>query len=458
MKIRGDLLAQICKAKIDEQFCAGGVSVDSRFITPGDIFFPVKCDAFDGHDFIDDAFKKGAILAIVSNPKFKDAKNCVFMQDSMMILRELGLRISQQSSAKVIAITGSVGKTTTKSWISTILSGKNKVIESIRNYNNRIGVPVCLTKIEKDTNFGVFEIGSNNLGEISELSEYISPDIAVITNIKDAHIGNFESFQNLFNEKISIKNGLKAGGTIVFDSDSVPLHFNDFQTVSFGFRNEADVKIIKYEPCIDKTTVFLEYRRAVYEYIINAIGKKYVAVSANVFAILVACKIPIDCEILRRFSLLTPLEGRGKMLNCKYKNREFVVIDDAYNASPTSLRESLDILSNIAGKRKIAILGEMKELGVFSARYHKEIGKYIGLLSRTSESKFLKGAIDKVFFFGDLLLGNILKKESGANIFENVSKNAILEVLSCIKDGDIVLLKGSYSIGLCKFLEFLDVL
>lgn len=444
MIVTNDFLNGICNGPIC-QFQANGVSVDSREVRVGDIFIAIKWPTLDGHSFVFDALQRGAAVAVVSDPKFQQDKRCIIVPDTSKFLLKLAKKIQLSCSTKIIAITGSAGKTTTREWLSNVLSYPDrKVIQSLKNYNNMIGLPVSLCGLEADTDIGVFELGTNHPGEIRELSLYLGPDTAIITNIQNSHIGNYRNLEELQNEKKSIISGLKPGGLLIFNKDSFGGNLKNLQQISFGFSKLSDVRIVDYSIFKNQMAISLKYNNQIYSLSIKAIGKKYVYTAANIFAYLIAMNEDISPQILQRFSKLTPLPGRGRVLKCQYEGKQFTVIDDAYNASPSSLNDSIDTLIQQEGKRKIAVIGEMKELGDLSYFFHKKLSE-----------KLKKSTIDHLFFIGNCDISNLF---DFCETFEQINEKNMEKIASVIQDGDTVLLKGSHSVEIFKIMELFNVL
>jgi UDP-N-acetylmuramoyl-tripeptide--D-alanyl-D-alanine ligase len=359
------------------------ISIDSRTIKHGDIFFAIN----KGINFVNEAVAKGASVVVV--------------QDSVQTLLKVGTIIKNNTKAKIIGITGSVGKTTTKIWLSEILGAKHNVLCGIKNYNTIIGLPFCLTQLQLFHEYGIFEIGSSNQGEIKNLSSYLQPDIAIITNIGEAHIGKFGNKKVIAEEKISIIDGIKNEGILIYNGDS---EFNELiikkaktknlKTITYGFASNNDFV---------------------------ALGNHYDFIKTCIKATLFALNLKID-EYKDRIDLLNPPEGRGNIKKYKYNNKEFTIIDSTYNSCPSSVIASLHYLSGISGfKRKIAILGEMKELGEYAEEYLNKV-----------KQETQKLDINKVVF---------------------IDSNDIDKIPYLIENNDVILLKGSRSVGLEKILN-----
>lgn len=406
------------------------ISIDTRTIQKGDVFFAIN----RGIDFVEEALSKGAIIAVIPDHyKQTPNKNLIFVPDTLKILLEIGEDIKLRSSARIIGITGSAGKTTTKFWLSELLSKHYSVTTGIKNYNTMYGLPICLSMIKPTDSFGIFELGTNNSGEIRALSEYLKPDVGIITNIMDSHIGRFGGRQALANEKISIINGIKPGGTIIFEGDS------EFSSQIVEQAKDRGVKTISYGFGDNNDFVVRNYIR----YYGNLRGH-FDCIKTCIVAILQALELDLN-NYLEYMKDLEPIDGRGTFKRFDYFGRKFTIIDDSYNASPSAVMASLNLLDNTKNyNKKIAILGEMKELGDFSIQYHTQVLEYLNKIH-----------IDKVFFIGSTLISTLFK-DKGITIFSEINNEIIKTILQDIKNNDIILLKGSNSIHLNKFVKFLE--
>lgn len=389
-----------------------GISLDSRTIKAGAVFFAVN----SGVNFVEEAFTKGAVAAVVPVDCSNTRQNIIHVPDVLTTLLDIGREMKLASRAKIIGITGSAGKTTTKVWLSEILAHRNKVVTGIKNYNTIYGLPICLSQLTPNDDFGIFEMGSNNSGEILELSTYLNPDIGVITNIMDSHIGRFGSKDALAREKISVINGIKSAGKIIFDEDS-------------EYANQIIAQAVK------RGVFPIGYR--------SADKNPSNIIKACIKAVIESLELNID-DYIDYMHNLKPLPGRGELTNVSYHDKNFTIIDDSYNAAPSTVKASLKSLYNLKGyNRKIAVLGEMKELGVFTLKYHEEIAEY----ATTS---------DKVFFIGSSEAAQPFI-ERGMSVFPKITNEITERILSEVENGDIVLIKGSHSIQLDKIVRFFDI-
>ncbi|MDR0744427.1 MAG: UDP-N-acetylmuramoyl-tripeptide--D-alanyl-D-alanine ligase [Holosporales bacterium] len=424
------------------------ISIDSRTIKKDNIFIALKGNNQDGNQFAKEALDKGASIAIIDNKDCFIDERTILVLDSLETLKVIGNYVKLKiSPKKIIAITGSLGKTTIKSWLNQILNNEFSAFASIKNYNTIYGLPISLSLMPSNTDFGIFELGTNSPGEILELSEYLVADIGVITNIYESHIGRLGSKEALAKEKISIIDGLKPNSYLIYDGDSEfqdmiknEVQSKNIKSISVGFNNNCDFYIKEYTKNIILQTPVGELK---YNIAINA--KHFAYISAVVIAVLYAT----DCDIyklLQYFKSLTALSGRGQTEEFFYNNKKIAVIDDSYNASPTSVLAAIDMLQSNANLPKIAVIGQMKELGCFEEYYHKIVAE------KLSESN-----LDFIFFIGERKLWKIFSNICIKNItfFEELNNFTIEQILQIMETGSIVLLKGSRCIGLEKFINYL---
>ncbi|MDR0942304.1 MAG: UDP-N-acetylmuramoyl-tripeptide--D-alanyl-D-alanine ligase [Holosporales bacterium] len=442
MRITNRILEQALKLKDCPEFEANRISIDSRDVKGGELFIAIK----DGNKFAKEAIKNGAVLAIIDSPEHTIPNKTIAVKDSVAALRLIGKYIKDSVDLKaVVGITGSIGKTTTRTWLSSILNHRFAVVSSIKNYNTMYGLPICLSMLEKNTDFGIFEIGSNNPGEITELSNYLNPNIGVITNIYESHIGRFKNVADLAKEKISIIDGVKQGGNLIYNGDSefAPNIVRKAKTkklnlVSVGFNENCDFSIISRDESV-KEDVKVRTPLGVFDYQLNAKGRHFAYISACVLAVLYSMKLNAS-DFLEYFKNLEPLSGRGKIGEYTFKGKTFRLIDDSYNASPTSLAASLDVLNKISAKSKIAVIGQMKELGEKEEYYHESIAKKLHSMK-----------IERVFFVGDKNLWEIMKVQC----FEKLDDFVIEKILENVQNDSVVLLKGSRSMELDKIINYI---
>ena len=352
---------------IYEYYCKSyKVSTDSRHIEPASVFFALKGERFDGNDFALEVAEKGvASLVVADRPSLPDHPRIVKVEDSLKALQELALYHRQQMHGlKVLSITGTNGKTTTKELVSTVLSRKYRTIYTQGNFNNHIGVPLTLLRITPDTEFAVVEMGANHPGEIKTLANLACPDYGIITNIGKAHLEGFGSFEGVIKTKNELYDYLKAHGKTAFvnaDNELLTGLAKDLSHHTYGTGN-ADY-VVKPETCDPYLAV--NWRgRTVQTHLVGSYNFENVAA-----AIAVGCYFGVcDNDIQEALEGYQPTNSRSQVI--EGKNR---IIMDAYNANPTSMNASIKNFRNICGDDALLILGDMRELGDASEQEHKTI-------------------------------------------------------------------------------------
>lgn len=364
-----------------------GLSIDTRTLQPGDAFFAIRGDRFDGHDFMTFAMKAGARLAVVNEDKLVALGSAhmplLVVRDVMEAMRKLARFARERSKARIIAITGSVGKTSTKEMLRTVLSASGEVHASSASFNNHWGVPLSLARMPKSADFAIFEIGMNHPDEIRPLVKLVRPHIAMITNIAPAHIGNFKNVAAIARAKAEIFEGVVKNGDAIINRDSryFKLLLNAAKEAglkkihSFGTRKGADFRLVSLEQSTSgsKVAASIGERKIAFE--INAPGKHLVI---NALAVLGAASLA-GAELNKSAAALATVQpgaGRGRRHHIAFGRGKITVIDDSYNANPVSMEAALGVLSAIEPEgrgRRIAVLGDMLELGKGSAKHHLDL-------------------------------------------------------------------------------------
>lgn len=422
-----------------------GISIDSRTLKPGDLFFALKTPQADGHMHVVDAAKKGAAAVIVSKQILGCSCQQIIVDDTFKALQDLGRYGRIRSKATIIAITGSVGKTTTKEILRHTLEAFGTVSASISSYNNHWGVPLSLARMPKDTKFGIFEIGMNNPGEISPLSLMVNPHIAIIASIAPAHIGQMGTMDNIAKEKAFVFDGLHLNGIAIIpaDSDFFPYiksrasHHHPDQIISFGEAAGAEVKLLDYKCDSESAQIsFAVGGRGSQSLTYSLIGRHLS--NAALIAISVAKSLNLDLKkVIKRLETAQPVSGRGKVYSIDLKGRMIKLLDDSYNANLSSSLAAIETLASIKAPedaRRVAILGEMLELGSHAIDHHKQI----------AQACCDKG-IDRIYFCGGTAMKSAFDLIPGAKRghFVSNASDLIDPIMNEIKENDIVLIKGS---------------
>ncbi len=432
-----------------------GISIDTRTLQPGNLFVALKGEN-DAHDYIQDALKKGALAVIIQDDFNADQlKNVTYFKvpNTLQALEKLGVYArSLCQNAKIIAITGSVGKTTVKEYLNTLISPVGKTITTQKSYNGSIGVPYSLAHLSEDTDFGIFEVGMNKRGEIAPLTQMVKPDIAVITSVHLAHTEGVGTLDDIAEEKSDILSTLQKGNTAIIPFDAPHYQFlkekaeqTGATVVSVGKKQGADVQLITFDLHDKGAHMQAKIFEDLLSWEMPVYGKHYAINTLFSVATAIAAGIPLE-KIAENLAKLMPLPGRGNIETLTLKDGKTVtIIDDSYNASIASMKAGLGVLNTIKGNRKIAVLGEMKELGDQSQEIHEELGTFVSCTK--IDSIFSCGAEMKHF-------NNKLQKNQLKGYAETI-QNLYVPLQQELQDGDVLFLKGSNSNQIWKIKEFL---
>ncbi|MCR5207684.1 MAG: UDP-N-acetylmuramoyl-tripeptide--D-alanyl-D-alanine ligase [Eubacterium sp.] len=429
----------------DGDLTVTGVSSDTRTIQKGDLFVALVGERFDGNDYVNVAAESGAVAALCSKPVEADIP-VLLVDDTLNALHRLAEYYRTLLDIRVVAVTGSNGKTTTRDMTKAVLASAYKVYSTEKNYNNEIGLPKTILQTDGDFDIAVLEVGMNHLGEISRLTKIGKPDVALITNIGKAHIGNLGSQDNILKAKLEILEGLNPDGLVIFNGDDAYLRkadANGFRKAFVGINGEAELKAEDIEVKDGKT-----YYTAVYD------GKKYrgsipVIGNYNVLNSLEAMRCGIEFGIMpdEAFKALADYQSVG--MRCEAETVGGVtLVKDYYNASPDSSRVALEALGDYTqGGKKTALLGEMLELGDYSAAEHKALGEMC-----------VKNGVELALFIGDDC-ASFKEGMPSATVFAKAEREAYAEKIKSlvtegrISKGDAVLIKASRGTKMEDFYE-----
>jgi UDP-N-acetylmuramoyl-tripeptide--D-alanyl-D-alanine ligase len=426
---------------------AQGYSIDSRTIQPGELFFAVKGDRLDGHDYVQQALQRGAVSVVVRKDQLARfaVKTCLLaVDDALVALQTLATAVRRMWGKPAIGITGSVGKTTTKDAVAHLLGAKYKVHSSKGNFNNHFGLPLGLLKLEPEHEIAVIEMGMSHAGEIAALARIALPDDGIVTTVAPVHLEFFESLAGIARAKYELIQALPAGGTAILNADDeyVSQFGRDFKgkVVLFGLKPTADIRAERIEVLGQQGTRFA----------LIANGERIEVTSPllgqhNVYNVLAAAAAALEHnlaleEIAAALPSLIPADKRGQVV--QFDN--ITVINDCYNSSPKALMAAVDTLAAVPGKRHIVVAGEMLELGPTGEQLHRESGAYI--------------AGKKV----DFLLG--VRGLASAMVEDAKARGLAAEFVATPEEagawlakhgraGDVVLLKASRGVKLEKALE-----
>ena len=447
-KNNSTLIKKILKNKKNIYF--EGVSINSKSIKKNNLFVAIKGKKKDGHDFLKEAIKKGANYSIVSK-KIKKSYKPLKVKNTLNFLQDFSQKKREDSSAKFIAVTGSAGKTSLKTMLGGLLNKYSKTYFSPLSYNNHYGVPLSLSNISPDHTFGVFEVGMSKFNEIFRLSSLVKPDIGIITNISEAHLENFRNISDIAKAKGEIISNIQKGGTIILNRDDSFFNYfkqeaikNKIQIKSFGYSKKADIRFLKSKKIKNNFYIELSINKAKILLPVGNINKSNVMNILSCFSVLDCLGLNLE-NIKNYFKKNKPLKGRGSIKKIKKFGRKFFLIDESYNANPISIKSAIENFSNISknGKKKYFFFGDMMELGKKSHIYHKKVTKFIN-----------NSDIDKTFVYGKRSSAafKFIKKNKRGEILDNIHRFN-LKISKIIKNGDLLMIKGSHATKLHKISE-----
>ena len=423
-----------------------GVSIDSRAVQAGDVFVAIKGEKLDGHDFVIGALKSGAGVAVVSRvtDEMKAAGAVLHVADDPLRgLENMGRAARAWSRGQIIAVTGSVGKTSTKEMLRFALSASGETHASAASFNNHWGVPLTLARLSRSAAFGVFEIGMNHSGEITPLVKMVQPHVAIVTAVAASHLGHFKSVDEIADAKAEIFSGVVAGGAAVINQDSA--YFEKLKVIAasrgikniigFGKSINAAVRLERvalHQNCCCITADVMG------EKVTYKLGVPGEHMALNSLAVLAAVKLT-GADLARAAMALAdaaPAKGRGVQERLHLDGGELLLIDESYNANPASMKAALGLLSHAhVGKngRRVAVLGDMLELGDFGPALHAEIADVL------DDYK-----VDVVYAAGPLMR-NLWEATPAAKRGTYVQTSAELKdiLISELQGGDVVMVKGS---------------
>lgn len=441
--------AQGVLLNFDGDFDVSGISIDSRKINPGDMFIALTGESFDGHDFIDKAIESGAVLVIAQRMPEDNRIPYILVEDTLKALQGISSYYRSKFNIPFVAITGSSGKTTTKDMIASVLTRRFSVLKTEGNFNNAIGLPLTLLKLQYNHQIAVLEMGMSSLGEIRLLSDIARPDIGVISNVGLTHIEKLGSRENILKAKLEIFSYFNSDSTAVINGDNDMLHdFSDhrFRVIKYGLKEDNEIFAYnikeKGEAGIE-FSVDLDGVRTNFRVLLPGIHNVYNALSA----IAVARLFAMDAvEIQKGLNNFKPSEMRMEMIDL---DSGIKVINDAYNANPESMKAAIDVLHTIKSEgRGICILGDMLELGELSSGEHYKIGAYAA-----------SAGVDAIIAVGEFA-ENIKIGATASGMNSNVfifsdAKSAAPFIDNVVKPGDTVLIKGSRGMKMEYIVEYL---
>jgi UDP-N-acetylmuramoyl-tripeptide--D-alanyl-D-alanine ligase len=434
---------------------ATGVSIDSRSLAAGDLFVALHGPNHDGHEFVAAALRRGAAAAMVDCEiaGLSTAAPLLRVADTLAGLAALGATARNRSSARIVAVTGSVGKTGTKEALRLALSASGPTYASAGGLNNHWGAPLSLARLPSGAAYGVFELGMNHPGEIAALTRLVRPHIAVVTTVEPAHLGFFPSVEAIADAKAEIFRSLEPGGVAILNRDNphyarlaaAAASAEASRVISFGSHPESDARILDAVLEPDASTVRASVAGSTLKFRLPVPGRHWVI---NALAVLAAAQAA-GADLGRAAEALAGLEalpGRGRRCELGWRGGTLTLIDESYNANPASVRAALAVLAGIGpsdGGRRIAVLGDMLELGSSSERLHRE------LLEPLEAAE-----VDRCFLVGQEMasLFDALPEQRRGGLWRS-AEEAVPTLLGFLEPGDVVTVKGSRGVRVGHIVE-----
>ncbi|MDO1584501.1 UDP-N-acetylmuramoylalanyl-D-glutamyl-2,6-diaminopimelate--D-alanyl-D-alanine ligase [Rhizobium oryzicola] len=436
-----------------------GISIDSRSISPGEAFFAIKGDRVDGHDFTTMAIANGAALLVVAEGKLpalgRVTTPMIVVDDVLAALGRLAVAARERSRARIVAVTGSVGKTTTKEMLRTVLAPSGKVHAAVASFNNHWGVPLTLARMPEDTDFGVFEIGMNHPDEIRPLVKMVQPHVSVITTIAAAHLGHFKSMDEIAAAKAEIFEGVVPGGAAILNRDNkyfgyleqTALECGVANIFSFGQHAKADFRLADFEGNAEGSTIWAVINGETVEVHIGAPGRH---IAENAMAALgVVVLFGADLEAAKvALGQIRAVKGRGQRQRLAIGGGQLTLIDESYNANPASMRAAIALLAASEpspGGRRIAILGDMLEMGEFSQKLHEELA-----------GPLLSAGIEHVWLSGEAMTALRDALPESVHVEYRATTPELTEfVVQNVVPGDVLMVKSSLGLAFGKIVSAL---
>ena len=445
------LLKKILDKNIIKNVNYDGVSINSRTIKKNNLFFAIEGKNTDGHKFAKEAAEKGAIKLIVSKKIKKLPKNKIIkVKNTFSSLKNLAKVTRNNSYAQIIGITGSVGKTTLKNLTSFALKNYGKVYYSQHSYNNRFGVPLSLSNLKSNIDYGIFEIGMDKKGEIENLSKMVKPEVAVITNIAGAHFKNFNTLKDIAKAKAEIINNITKGGNIILNEDDKFFTYlsnkakkNEINITSFGLKKKSDIYLMGIKKVKNYFKLKINVKNKIFYFITKHSTDNFINNILACISIMFVLNLDLN-KMEKKFIGFNIPEGRGDIKMIKKFNKRFKFIDESYNAnllSMTSAINNMNYYHDNKNHRKLVLLGDMLELGKKSKKFHRDLSVIIN-----------RSNINKVFVCGKYIKEtfNYLSTNKKGKVFKNI-KEVHNNFGKILHNNDLLMIKGSNATGLNQF-------
>lgn len=435
----------------EQTWSASGVAIDSRSVKKGDLFVALKGPHHDAHEFVANAVAAGCSAAIVSHQSSQvpSGSPLVFVDDTFKALELLGQAGRQRAQSRIIAVTGSVGKTSSKEMLRLMLGAVGTCYANEGSLNNQWGVPLSLARLPADADYGVFEIGMNHAGELTVLSQQVKPHIALITTIEAVHLEFFDSLEGIADAKAEIFQGLPPEGIAILNQDNpyyarlatAAKNQGIKKILGFGQNGKRDARMLSFVPTPEGATIKADIQGKMIDYHLSAFGVHNALNSLGTLltAVVAGGDAQACAAALAHYHLPS---GRGGIQIIHLAQGSFTLIDESYNASPASMRAAINVLAHTepshTGGRRIMVLGDMKELGPTSPSLHAGLAKDL-----------VDGKIDRVYCCGEMmahLFEALPPSLRGGHVLE--SKALIQSVVDNINCGDVITIKGSHSMNM----------
>ncbi len=433
--------------EFDHKAIAQGYSIDSRTVRPGELFFAVKGERMDGHDFVEQALANGAVAAVVRKDqlaRYPVKTRLLAVDDTLLALQTLATAVRRLWGKPLVGVTGSTGKTTTKEAIAHVLSARFRVLKSEGNFNNHFGLPLMLLKVESEHEVAVIEMGMSHPGEIAALTKIAQPEIGIVTNVAPVHLEFFKSVAEIARAKYELIEALPSGGTAILNADDeyVSQFGRDFhgKVILYGLRVSAEVRAENIESLGEAGSAFDVVAGSCREKaVLPLVG------THNIYNALAAVAVGLErglnpSEAVGALASLAPADKRGQVV----KLGNITVINDCYNSNPKALDAMVDMLAALPAKRHIVVAGEMLELGPAGEDLHRKAGQHV------AEKKIdvlvgVRGLAQKMVEAA---------REAGAPAeFVATAEEAGQWLAREARDGDVVLLKASRGVKLEQAFE-----
>ncbi len=438
-----EVIKNVCNKKFS---C---VTTDSRKISKNCLFVALKGEKFNGEDFVEESFKKGASAAIVSkNFSKKISGEIIKVDDTLAAYQKIASAWRDKFNIPIVAITGSTGKTTTKDLTAAVFGSLGKILKTSANFNNEIGVPMTLLELNENHKAAVIEIGMRGLGQIENLAKIVKPTIAIVTNVNETHIELLGSVENIAKAKGELVESIPEGGAVILNADNPYTNFlknlakNNVKIFTHGIEKNADLKAENVSITNSSTEFDLIFNGEKFHFDMPIIGRHNVSNAMSAIA----------AGIFSGISIKNARQGLSTLITTKMRfevirRDRIIIVNDAYNASPASMQAAIKTVSEVYDSRKIAVLGDMFELGEISEKVHREIGNYL------AENNF-----DILITVGELgkFIAEGAKSAGMEKIFVTDShEDAAKTLLGILQADDVVLFKASHGMHLEKIIELI---